>query len=306
MSRLNIGRLKKNFLVGAELIKIVQLSFNSFDEGAAGVSGIARIVSLVPSFTEILYFLGLEARLAGVTEHCDFPEEAKTRDKVGTFGRPLLPKILSLKPDLILADAALHKKVAGELQNAGVEVIAFTPVSVDDIFLIMNQIVQVCGVEAAVRPAIDSLRERAAQLGRKSGRRKPRVFRLMSTDPLITPGPGSFQYDALQTAGAQQMVFPTKDPYIKVLPEQIIEFDPEVVLFCGVEKGQTPPPRCKGCVAKKLICRRTVDDIRSKEWEGITAFRENRVYPIPCHTICRPGPRLIDGMEKLHSRYFRF
>ena len=39
------------------------------------------------------------------------------------------------------------------------------------------------------------------------------------------------------------------------------------------------------------------------EWEQTTAFRE-RVYPIPCHTICRPGPRLIDGMEKLHSIFF--
>lgn len=282
------------------------LFYSSLYWGEPEISEIQRIVSLVPSFTEILYFLGLEARLAGVTEHCDFPVEAKTKDKVGTFGWPLLSKILSLKPDLVLADAALHKKVADELQNAGVEVIAFSPASVGDIFLIMNEIVRICGVEAAVRPVIDSLRERADQLSRKSGRRRPRVFRLMSTDPLITPGPGSFQYDALQTAGAQQMVFQTKDPYIKVLPEHIIEFDPEVVLFCGVEKGQTPPPRCKGCIAKRPICQRTVDDIRSKEWEQITAFRENRVYPIACHTICRPGPRLIDGMEKLHSRYFRF
>ncbi len=270
------------------------------------MSGRQRIVSLVPSFTEILYFLGLGARLVGVTEHCDFPGEAQNKAKVGTFGRPLPAKILALKPDLVLADAALHKKVADELRNAGVEVIAFTPASVGDIFLIMNEIVRICGVEAAGRPVIDSLRERADQLNCKPSRRKPRVFRLMSTDPLITPGPGSFQYDALQTAGAQQMVFQTKDPYIEVLPEQIMAFDPEVVLFCGVEKGQKPPPRCKGCIAKELICRRTVDDIRSKEWQQATAFRENRVYPVSCHTICRPGPRLIDGMEKLHSRYFRF
>lgn len=270
------------------------------------MSGRQRIVSLVPSFTEMLYFLGLEARLVGVTEHCDFPVEAKIKDKVGTFGRPWPARILPLKPDLVLADAAVHRAAAAELQNAGVEVMAFTPAGVDDILEVMDRIARVCAIEAAAGPVIDSLRERVERLSRESGRRKPRVFRLMSADPLITPGPGSFQYDALQRAGARQMVFQGQDPYIKVLAERVREFDPEVILFCGVEKGQRPPPKCKGCVAKKPICQRTVDDIRKEEWEQMTAFRENRVYPIPCHTICRPGPRLIDGMEKLHSRYFRF
>ncbi|KUK82151.1 MAG: ABC-type Fe3+-hydroxamate transport system, periplasmic component [Pelotomaculum thermopropionicum] len=243
--------------------------------------------------------------MAGVTEHCDFPVQAQTKAKVGAFGRPVLSKILALKPGLVLADAVLHKNIADELRNAGIKVIAFTPESVSDIFFIMNEIARFCGVEAAVRPVIDLLKKRAERLNRKPGHKRPRVFRLMNADPLMTPGPGSFQYDALQTAGAQLMVFQTKDPYIEVLPEQILEFDPEVVLFCGVAKGQPPPPKCKGCIAEKLICRRTVDDIRSKEWEQITAFRENRVYPVSCHTICRPGPRLIDGMEKLHHRFFK-
>jgi len=271
-----------------------------------GPSQVQRIVSLVPSITEILYFLDLEARLVGVTEHCDFPEKAKTKDKVGTFGSPRLSRILSLKPDIVLADGALHKKIIEELQNNGVKALAFAPSSVDDIFLIMNQVARVCGAETCARPVINSLKERVHKLSRKPSRKKPRVFRLMSTDPFVTPGPGSFQYDALKTAGAELMVFQSNDPYVKVTLDQIKEFDPEVVLSCGVEKGQTRPPRCKGCIAKNPICRRTVDDIITRDWEQITAVRENRVYAIPCHTICRPGPRLIDGMEKLHSDCFQF
>ncbi len=265
------------------------------------MSGVQRIVSLVPSFTEILYFLGLGARLAGVTEHCDYPPEARTRAKAGTFGRPLPARILSLQPDLVLADAALHRAAVVELRNAGIEVLAYTPVSVNDIFWVMDKIAQLCCVGDAGRKLVDSMRERAEQLSRKSGRERPRVFRLMSTDPLITPGPGSFQYDALQRSGARLMAFQTKQPYVKVSLKQIIEFDPEVVVFCGVEEGQRQPSRCMGCVAAKPICQRTLDDLTNGEWEQTTAFREHRVYPIPCHTICRPGPRLIDGMERLHS-----
>lgn len=276
------------------------------DNPKTGVpSQVQRIISLVPSTTEILYFLGLQARVVGVTEHCDFPEEANDREKVGTFGQPQLSKILSLKPDLVLADKALHGKTMDGLQNTEIKVIASTLSRVGDVFLLMGEIGRVCGVEGAVRPVIDSLREKAHRISQKSTGRRPRVFRLMSADPYITPGPGSFQYDALKIAGAQLMDFQSVDSYVKVYWDQIIEFDPEVILFCGVEKGQTPPPKCRGCAAGNPICHRTLEDIVTGDWEQITAVRENRVYPISCHMLCRPGPRLIDGMEKLHGHYFK-
>lgn len=264
-----------------------------------------RFISLVPSHTEILYYLGLQARVAGVTEHCDFPEEARARDKVGTFGQPRLSKILALKPDLVLADGALHREIIAELKNTGIEVLACTPSRVEEVFTLMSEIGRLCGIEDSVRPVIASLQERVQSFSQDPVRRRPRVFRLMSTDPIVTPGPGSIQYDAMRLAGAKLMDFQPADSYVRVLPEQIKEFDPEVILFCGVEKGQKPPPKCRGCVARDPICRRTVDDVITRDWEQLTAFRENRVYPIPCHTICRPGPRLIDGMEKLNKNYFR-
>lgn len=79
----------------------------------------------MPSATEMLYCLGLQERVAGVTDHCDFPEEARTKDKVGTFAQPRLSVILSLKPDLVLADRALRRKAIEELQGAGVMVLAY-------------------------------------------------------------------------------------------------------------------------------------------------------------------------------------
>jgi iron complex transport system substrate-binding protein len=270
------------------------------------MSSVQRIVSLVPSITEILYFLGLEERVFGVTDHCNFPEEAKTKEKVGTFGQPQISRILSLKPDLVLADGVLHKKIIEELQNAEVKVLASTPSRLDDIFLIMSEIGRFCDIESTVRPIVNSLKKRVLRLSRKSTLKRLRGFHLMSINPFVTPGPGSIQYDALRIAGVQLMDFQSNDSYVKVSLNQIKEFDPEVILFCGVEKGQTLPPKCIGCVAKNPICQRTVDDIMIKDWEQITAVRENRVYPIPCHTLCRPGPRLVDGMEKLHSLYFQF
>lgn len=269
------------------------------------MNSVQRIISLVPSSTEILYFLGLEARVVGVTEHCNFPEEAKTKEKIGTFGQPQISRVLALKPDLVLADGALHKKIIKELENAGVKVLDSTPSCLDDVFLIMSELERFCNVENTVRPLVDSLRRRVQRLKQKPNIIRPRVFRLMSINPFFTPGPKSFQYDALQIAGAQLLDFKLNDTYAKVYWEQIKKFDPEIILFCGVEKGQALPSKCKGCITKHPICHRTVDDFITKEWEQITAVRTNRVYPLTCDTICRPGPRLLEGMEKLHIHYFQ-
>jgi iron complex transport system substrate-binding protein len=264
---------------------------------------ILKIVSLVPSATEILYFLGLEECVVGVTEHCNYPEEAKLKCKVGTFGNPRLSKILSLEPDIVLADGALHRKLIEELQFNQINVLTATPIRIEDIFVLMSKLGQLSQIEVSITPVISGLRDRVDKLRQNSLIRRPRVFRLMSLDPFITPGPRSFQYDALQLAGAQLMDFQSNDPYISISWNQIEEFDPEVILFCGREKEEIPPLKCKGCIATNPICHRTIDDIIIGDWRGITAVRENKAYPISCDTICRPGPRLIEGIEKLHKLF---
>src|SRR5262245_54862970 len=65
-----------------------------------------RIISLAPNVTEILFAVGLESRVVGVTGYCDFPEAAKAKDKVGDTLRPNLEKIVSLKPDLVVVSTA--------------------------------------------------------------------------------------------------------------------------------------------------------------------------------------------------------
>ncbi len=265
-----------------------------------------KIISLVPSITEIVYYLHLEEHLIGVTENCNYPNDTANKCKIGTFGRPDLAKILSINPDIVLADKAVHKKIIEELKDNNINVISFTNRTLEEVFNSMNEISKACGRENCSQPLIESLRKRVQKLKQDHNNQRPRVFRLMNTAPFITPGIGSFQYDALKLAGAQLMDFQSDDSYIKVTMEQIKEFDPEVILFCGVEKGQAFKPRCKGCNVDNPICQRTIDDILYKEWEEITAVKAGKVYPIACDTLCRPGPRLIDGMEKLCNHYLRY
>ncbi|PKM89235.1 MAG: Fe3+-hydroxamate ABC transporter substrate-binding protein [Firmicutes bacterium HGW-Firmicutes-12] len=262
------------------------------------------IISLVPSVTEILYYLKLEQKLIGVTKHCNYPEEAKDKCKVGTFANPQLMKILCLKPDIVIADEVLHRKLIEELLNNEIKVLTGTTISVEDIFVFMRKLEYLCHNEISIQPLINTLEERIDKLRQVSILKRPRVFFLMSMDPFFTPGVKSFQYNCLQIAQAQLMDFQSNVSYDNVSWEQIKQFDPEVILYCGVEKGQPVPEKCIGCISKNPICRRTVDDIITEEWQHITAVRENKMYPISCDTICRPGPRSIDGIEKL-NRIFK-
>lgn len=260
------------------------------------------IVSLVPAMTEIVYYLGLEKQLIGVTEHCNYPEDAKYKYKIGTFAYPELQKILPINPDIVLANKSLHKEIIKKLREYNIKVLDFSYSSLDDVFNMINEIGKICGDENRTVSLVNSLKNRVNNLNNKI--KKPRVLRLMSTNPYIVPGTSSFQYDALKLAGAQLMDFKTNDSYVKISMEQIIEFDPEVILFCGIKEGQYAKPKCKGCSAEKPICHRTINDIINDEWKNIKAVKEGRVYPLSCDILCRPSPRLIDGIEILNNEYF--
>jgi iron complex transport system substrate-binding protein len=89
-----------------------------------------RIVSLAPSNTEILFALGLEDKIVGVTDYCNYPEAAKFKDKVGGYSEPNIEKIVSLRPDLILG-TDIHQKAIEELETLGVPSVVIEPEDFD-------------------------------------------------------------------------------------------------------------------------------------------------------------------------------
>ena len=92
-----------------------------------------RIISLAPSNTEILFALGLDDRVVGVTEYCSYPEAATGKPKVGGFSTVDIEKVVSLEPDLVLATRIHGKTVIPALEELGLTVVALTPSSLDDV-----------------------------------------------------------------------------------------------------------------------------------------------------------------------------
>lgn len=260
-----------------------------------------RIISLAPSFTNTLCYLGLEDRLIGCTNNCKCSGENNGLAKVGYFSRPDMEKINELKPDLVLGIGRIHDRYLKGLALASKSVLMLEASTVFGILKTTDKIVQMGegGKEAEAR--VKQLRKRLQRVvSRVQNLPRPKAFRLLTEDPLVTTGNNSYQSDAIMLAGGQPMPIDRGDPYNVVTKEEVKAFDPAYIISCGVLKGEDPKRRCAFCQSPDPLCIRRPESLLSKDsWKGITAIENGAVHTIDCEMLCYPGPRIIEGIEYL-------
>ncbi len=242
-----------------------------------------RIVSLAPSNTEILFALGLGERVVGVTDYCDYPPEAKAKEKVGGFRDPSIEKIVALKPDLVLATGGVQRETVAQLEKLGVPVFVLDPRTVDGVLGSIRTVARLAGIPAAGEPLAESLQRRIdAVRARTAGLpedARPAVFYEVWPDKLRTAGPGSFIHDLIELAGGRNVAADTGQPYPEFSVESLVAADPAVII---TPFEQTARDLAQG---------------RRPGWQGIRAVREGRVVVVDQDLVSRPGPRLVDGLE---------
>lgn len=260
-----------------------------------------RIVSLTPSHTEILFYLGLGEKVVGVTVHCDYPEQAIFKKKVGTFASPDIKTVLSLKPDLVIA-GSIHQDIIRELENNRVCVYKFEPSTIKELINGIKKIYSLTGKESFAYSKIYILEERLMTIIKtpKVINKHKLMFLMDGEYKLAIPGPSSYQYDALRMVGAQLMPVDKYKSYVFISWHDVASYNPTMILTCGRSKNEPLKKRCFGCTIKKRPCLREVNDIKKNPIiKNVDAIINGHVYTIPCHCLCRPGPRLFDGMERI-------
>src|SRR2546426_3857977 len=245
-----------------------------------------RIVSLAPSVTEVLFAVGLDAEVVGVTTFCDYPAQAKTKPKVGA-AIPNLEAILGLKPDLVVAGDNIRPDVLAKLEQLKIPVFVLFAKTLEDVLGHISTIGRMVGHEPETRRLVQGLRDRLADIRRRTASvRRVRTFYVVNTDPLISVAQGSFIHHMIETAGGENVVGLAQAPYPKVSVEEVLRQDPEVILFpVGATEGIPE--------AEQQFWRR---------WTNLSAVAHNRLHQISGELINRPGPRVIDGTE-LMARY---
>jgi iron complex transport system substrate-binding protein len=244
-----------------------------------------RVVSLAPSVTEILFAVGLDSEVAGVTTFCDYPPEARAKPKVGSSIQNL-EAIIGLKPDLVLAvkSEIVRPDVLAKLEQLKIPMFILAPKTIEDILGHISTVGSLVGRERAARAVAQGLRDRLSVLRNRMGAVRPvRVFYVVNTDPLISVGSGSFIHQMLELAGGDNIVGQTAIPYPKVSLEEVLRRDPEVLLFpVGASEGIPE-----------------AEQQRWRKWTTLSAVAHNRMHQVKAELVNRPGPRVVDGIEAL-------
>jgi iron complex transport system substrate-binding protein len=249
-------------------------------------SDVQRIVSLAPSNTEILFALGLGDKVVGVTNFCDYPEEAKAIEKVGDAMSMNVEKIISLSPDLILAIEGMPEVMA-KLEEVGLPLVVLQPTDLPSIYETIELVGRAAGAEEAAQALVASMRQRVDAIGAKTSaaQSRPKVFyELDATDPAkpYTPGSGTWHDAFIELAGGINIAGTLDMAWVQFSTEEIIAQDPDLIMLGDANYG----------VSAEAVAQRP-------GWDVISAVQEGAIYPIDDNTISRPGPRVVEGIEAL-------
>lgn len=244
-----------------------------------------RIVSLAPSNTEIVFALGAGDSLVGVTEFCNYPEEAKPIGKIGGFSTPNIEKILSLSPDLVLGMDFHHKMgIPQRMKKEGIPCILLSSKSLLDAPKNIECAGKVLGREEKAKEIALELKYKINQILEKikSVIHRVRVCYLCSIE--CAAWRSCYVSNLIELLGGLSIAKDIQEKNRKSLVTEICLRDPEVVVF---SEGHLE--------SRDMLSFMTQFPLF---WET-TAYKTNRIYSLRAELISRPGPRAAKGIEKL-------
>jgi iron complex transport system substrate-binding protein len=244
-----------------------------------------RILSLSPATTEILFSLGLEKNIVGVTSDCNFPAQALKKPKVGKFGFIDIEKVVSLKPDIIFATSDMNKQL-DVLKGYKVPLIALNTTNINSVLENISLVGELTHKQPAAKKNRNALNSRIKKVMAKAKlKTHPRVFYCIWYDPLITAGSKSFIGDMIKLSGGENIAEGIKAPFAKYSLESLIAKNPQFII-----------------VPKTTFVKM---NLKASPWNMLQAVKNNKVLAVNEDIYLRPGPRIIDALEQLQNYILR-
>jgi len=243
-----------------------------------------RIVSLVPGVTEMVFAIGAEDRLVGVTDFCDFPAAARKKRSVGGMLAPSLETLVALQPDLVVAtDSGNTGETRIQLERLRLPVYLVSPRGVADVLRTMEQLGVLTGQTARAAEVVAGLERRVRAVAeRVAARPRPRVLYVVWPEPLIVPGRGAAVTELIDLAGGASVTANAGEGYPRWSVESAVAGAPEVIVLARHGAGIGPVSR--------------------EKWErfaGLPAIRAGRIHNVDGDLFHRFGPRVVDALEIL-------
>ena len=249
-----------------------------------------RIISTIPSVTEILFALDLGDRVVGVTTNCNYPLAAKKKYKIGGFFLNL-ERVVALKPDLVIMQEDAQQREVERFKYQRLPVLTIRPKSVDGVLAAILEIGKATGKEAAAQALTAEMRRRLERAKPKTFglelllRKSPRALVIVGVDPLVVAGEGSFISDILKQAGVENLA-KVGGEYPQYSLEKMIEENPSYLIV----------PRGLANFTKFRADRR---------WQNVAAVKNGKILFIDSDILSRPGPRVVDAVEAIANYVYR-
>lgn len=242
-----------------------------------------RIVSLAPNLTEIVYAVGAGDKMVGVTTYCDYPAAARNVEKVGDTLKPNLERIIALQPDIVLVSTASQlESFTKQLEAQNIAVYVTQPRTLDDVLRSITDIADLLGQRGSGENLANELLARIEAVAEATQDRKPvSVFVQISAEPLYTAGRDSWLTDMIRRAGGQSVTANVPGEWPNYSKESALAAKPEAIILA------------------------TGDAMGAANGEPASVFQKSpavinkRVYRINGDFLSRPGPRLVNGLEKI-------
>lgn len=251
-----------------------------------------RYISLAPATTEILFALGLDDEIVGVSSFCNYPRQTKKKEKVGSFSQPNIEKIVALRPDIVFCTGLEQAPVIRQLRQLNIKVCVSDPESIDALFNSIREIGIHTNKEKEAQALIAAMRHDIEVITAKikliPDNAKQKVFVEIWYDPLMTAGKGSLLDELITLAGGINITHDAPRSYSYFSPEQVVYRNPDVIILTYMEKEKP---------AESIGYR--------VGWYKIAAVMNNRVYnDIDPDILLRPGPRTPMGLRELYKRLY--
>jgi iron complex transport system substrate-binding protein len=252
----------------------------------------AKYISLAPSTTEILFALGLDEEIVGVSSYCNYPKKAKSKQNIGEFSHPNIEKILVLKPDYIFCTGLEQAPIISELKRQNLKVYVSDPKDMKELLNSIRDIGKITGKEKTAENLIRNMEQEIEEITSRvkliPKDKRPKVFIEIWHDPLTTGGRGSFIDELITLAGGINIAYDTKRPFSIFSPEEVIRRNPDCIILTYMDKERP----------SRLLRKRL-------GWSQITAVKNNRLYnDINPDLLLRPGPRLVQGLKEIYKRLY--
>lgn len=243
-----------------------------------------RVLSLAPSLTEMLFAIGLDEQIVGVTNFCNYPPAAAGKPKVG-YTQPNLESLLALSPDMVAAPGELLRAdVLAKLEALKVPTFIFEAKSLEHVLAHIHTLGRIFERSSAADALTRHMRERIAEVSRRVQTvERKRVLYVLSSHPLITVGPNSYIHQMIELAGGINVAAGTSGAYPRLSMETVLEKDPEILVF-PVGSTESVPEH---------------EQQTWKRWTGLSAVQHHRLHVVSSDALNRPGPRVVDGLEQL-------